>query len=906
MEYDNTQHTPRKKPKLEHHGGVLSGDDLYNEALVSAWDQAPTNPDCFNLENFIQCPPHLGDETLSVNNTFASSSSSTFTAENDEIATALPVVIDSLSGHRDGDMVEVLYSPSSASLINAETKATIGHVTNRDTLRLFSGLLDDPGTLLQLYVLVKIHSTGYRKSSKQSSMNMIVYGPMELFQDVGEFFQDNECYLQGPQGCDRNVRYRNPHCISGLDPDPSWTFDLDLEPETFEEIVTPSNVLAGLETRESLTEAEDPDGIKTPLYPHQKQALSFLQRRERGWMLHAPDKDVWAREESASGKMRYVNNITNDNQRNTPPDFRGGILADDMGLGKTLTMIALIASDRANMLSSGPERCIARSSTLEPTKATLLIVPSSLLQEWQTQLRQHLANNEAHHVPWTMHHGQDKLYHPSQIHNHRVILTSYQTLASEYRAHSRKGPSILFRVIWHRIILDEAHSIRNRAALRTQAVLHLEGSCRWAVTGTPVQNSLSDFASLVEFLRVYPYCSRKAFKQDIIDVWKHEDEKVALERVTRLFKFISIRRTMSILNLPEKTDLTRYLRFSHTEMETYRGLESPIVQMIEKELKSERPDSRQCVHALLRINKLRKFCNLGVLTPNSRTASAANCATAYDTNIWNPNSARIILEDLMSSGQVTCSICDSDIKWNSDSNILLDECPTGAHMTPCLRLVCNVCYDPWTVPERFKSEFCASHQPCSLVPVSLCASDGANNSINTIGMGTSTKVLSLKQELERYKTEKCVVFSSWTTTLDMISNMLERSGIQYARIDGNVPAKNRVRALGTFQHDRFCQAILISISCGAEGLNLTSASRVYLMEPQWNPNLEAQALARVYRLGQTKRVTTTRFIIKDSIEEHVINVQDQKKHLGTLLLSQHKASNVNTRIRLQHLRRLLQ
>jgi SNF2 family DNA or RNA helicase len=119
----------------------------------------------------------------------------------------------------------------------------------------------------------------------------------------------------------------------------------------------------------------------------------------------------------------------------------------------------------------------------------------------------------------------------------------------------------------------------------------------------------------------------------------------------------------------------------------------------------------------------------------------------------------------------------------------------------------------------------------------------------------------------------------------MVQSMFDASEISYVRIDGKVSQKDRASALSRFQTDPLIQVMLLSIYCGAEGyvfssasstmssgakaqlsLNITAASLVYLMEPQWNPNIESQALARVHRLGQTREVTTTTFIMKDSIE----------------------------------------
>ncbi len=112
-----------------------------------------------------------------------------------------------------------------------------------------------------------------------------------------------------------------------------------------------------------------------------------------------------------------------------------------------------------------------------------------------------------------------------------------------------------------------------------------------------------------------------------------------------------------------------------------------------------------------------------------------------------------------------------------------------------------------------------------------------------------------------------IIFSFWTTTLDLVGKALKDIQTAYVRVDGTVPRLERQLALRRFKGDPSISVILISLRCGANGLNLTAANHVFLMEPQWNPALEDQALDRVHRMGQTKAVTTVRYITKNSIEE---------------------------------------
>lgn len=135
-----------------------------------------------------------------------------------------------------------------------------------------------------------------------------------------------------------------------------------------------------------------------------------------------------------------------------------------------------------------------------------------------------------------------------------------------------------------------------------------------------------------------------------------------------------------------------------------------------------------------------------------------------------------------------------------------------------------------------------------------------------------------------------VVFSFWTLTLDLVESALELASITYTRIDGTMSAEKRANSMRQFKQDPNIQVILTSITCGGAGLDLTAASRAYLLEPQWNPMIEEQALCRIYRMGQKSDVTTIRYRIRNSFEENVVAIQDRKKDLASLTLSSERLS----------------
>ena len=159
--------------------------------------------------------------------------------------------------------------------------------------------------------------------------------------------------------------------------------------------------------------------------------------------------------------------------------------------------------------------------------------------------------------------------------------------------------------------------------------------------------------------------------------------------------------------------------------------------------------------------------------------------------------------------------------------------------------------------------------------------------------------------VELLLTATSVVFSGWTSHLDLIEMALEDNEIQYVRLDGRMSRTERSASLERFRDDATVRVILVSIAAGGLGLNLTSASKVYVMEPQFNPAAEAQAIDRIHRLGQKREVTATRFIMADSFEEKMLELQRKKQNLADLSMNRGKLDkNEATKRRLEDLRSL--
>ncbi|KAK4684735.1 hypothetical protein P7C73_g5428, partial [Tremellales sp. Uapishka_1] len=129
-----------------------------------------------------------------------------------------------------------------------------------------------------------------------------------------------------------------------------------------------------------------------------------------------------------------------------------------------------------------------------------------------------------------------------------------------------------------------------------------------------------------------------------------------------------------------------------------------------------------------------------------------------------------------------------------------------------------------------------------------------------------------------------VTNSQWTTMLDRIGDMLEEANIKYARLDGTMTREERALAMEMLKSDKVTEVLLVSTRAGGVGLNLTAASRCYLVDPYWNPSVESQAIDRIHRLGQKRPVTAIKLMISDSVEQKLDLIQKKKANLATLSL----------------------
>lgn len=252
------------------------------------------------------------------------------------------------------------------------------------------------------------------------------------------------------------------------------------------------------------------EGIKVKLLPHQVEGVKWMRGRELG-----PVK---------SGKVP-----------------KGGILADDMGLGKTLQSISLIISNpRPDRDGPGWKKGLRGVE-----RGTLVVAPLALIRQWEQEIKEKVT--KSHRMSVCVHHGPNRTKRFQDLAKYDVVITTYQILVSEHGRCTDDLKAGCFGIHWYRVILDEAHTIKNRNAKATKACCALQSEFRWCLTGTPMQNNLDELQSLVHYLRISPYNSLQHWRENIDKPMKNGNGHVALQRLHALLRSFMKRRTKDIL-----------------------------------------------------------------------------------------------------------------------------------------------------------------------------------------------------------------------------------------------------------------------------------------------------------------------------------------------------------------------
>lgn len=520
-----------------------------------------------------------------------------------------------------------------------------------------------------------------------------------------------------------------------------------------------------------------------------------------------------------------------------------------VGLGKTIMVIALIMKskmDGMNASGSNEENWIDTEEIGRciPSKTTLVVCPVGCILQWNDEI-----TSKGKGLRVNLFHGPKRTTSAAQLAQYDVVLTTYHTIIAEIPKDDTRGRSPLLRIYWKRIVLDEAHNIRNPKTAGAIAICKLSARNRWAVTGTPVHNRPEDFYSMAKFLRMKPFDDSKTwdFWIGLKQVRRATD---AQQRLHLLGKALILRRTKdevqaaggNVKKIPPKTIEIVEVELSEAERRVNDYLVQYSKNMFKQFLEDKDQRTRELNGAAMtytaerRKNKPQtqappddiKFSHLFALLIRMR-----QCAVL-------PH----LIETMLEEEEI-----DEDISFDEfkDEHII-------SKINPVFdRLYLSSKFKRVSIPD-YSLIINNFHYSCACI-VLFCMQ---------ICMFFSQilediETLRAEAKAEKRPMDKVVIVSSWTTTLDILNQHLCSRRFSCLFITGREKTADRTDNMKKFnKYPEKYHICLLSLMAGGVGLNLTGGNHVFFVEPHWNPQLELQAQDRVHRFGQNKNVTIKR------------------------------------------------
>lgn len=595
------------------------------------------------------------------------------------------------------------------------------------------------------------------------SMTLQLYCPRKHAHDIGKYLRAKNIFLLRPQFELHRHDYYNPQDGDHLAR--TQALQSDFRPEVFvqsgsggaapgapgapgggyvlrsvEEIrADVANVFDTVVTKTDQVPTREPSShIKTELYPHQKQALYFMWDKEQDHTAAEFDdrKDaLWKPHYRDNGRKSYIHIITGEEIATKPRPCRGGILADEMGLGKTLSVLSLVSDEESIMAAKEfakqkppPPQQSQMLAPMYNSRATLLICPLSTMTNWKEQIKEHFPVGKSM-LKWTRYHGSERFsVTPEELADYDIVITTYHIIAKDI-VHTKRA---LPYINWFRIVLDEAHTIRNPTA-QSRATCLLPGQRRWAVTGTPVQNRLEDLGALFNFIQLAPFNTTQGFNHYVVAPFKNADPEV-VPKLQLLVSTVTLRRTKEIIKdqVPKRNDLIVKLEFSKEERKLHDWFEQDTQRKVNVVTSGDKMGGKTYARILTAILNMRLICAHGRDLLSDEALKTTDGMT-YDNPMeigeedlevshLTRQQAYEMLDLLQQTSSDDCVYCsDGSAKKRSileitsdDEDEEDDESDIVGYMTPCYHIVCP------THIKKLRQQWNDSMLPGGIVQCPVC------------------------------------------------------------------------------------------------------------------------------------------------------------------------------------------
>lgn len=569
-----------------------------------------------------------------------------------------------------------------------------------------------------------------------------------------------------------------------------------------------------------------------------------------------------------------------------------GILADEMGLGKTLQTISFIAFLREKGIN-GP---------------FLIAAPLSTTNNWVEEFKRWTPS-----IPVILYHGSKpereeirrKMLRNPGSETFPIVCTSYEICMNDRK--------FLGNYAWKYIIIDEGHRLKNLNCRLIRELQSYQSANRLLITGTPLQNNLSELWSLLHFLMPDIFDKLESFeswfdfsalkeRNGYEQILSDERQNSVVSSLHAILKPFLLRRVKADVegSMPKKREYVLYAPMTNEQRELYRSilagtgreyLEDKVVETLSRNASGiNTPVSNKSVPPSLK-RKL-QLPSSGITSPNksAKTSRASTPASTVNGGGRNTRASKrknyeevsdsayfSKLKDEPSGSEEEESSVEATALRTHTRTLALAKKQIGQKklQNPImqLRLCCNSphnFYDPFL---ELDSDAEATTDTTDYTP--LVTASGKMRLLDAL----------LDPLLAAPERHKILIFSQFKTQLDLLALYLsEIRGEQVCRIDGSIPPAERFEQIALFNKSPDHRLFLLSTRAGGQGINLAAADTVVLFDSDWNPQQDLQAQDRAHRIGQRRNVLVYRLATRGTVEEMLLEKAEGKRRLEKLVI----------------------
>jgi len=509
-------------------------------------------------------------------------------------------------------------------------------------------------------------------------------------------------------------------------------------------------------------------------------------------------------------------------------------------------------------------------------------------------------------LTWKRYYGGNRSRDVKDYVDYDIIFTTYGITTREKGENMKH---VLHHLEWHRIILDESHTIKNGASEQSKSILSLRARNRWCLTGTPFGKHVDHIENQLKFigmeqkdlaaLNMKQMTKSKLFMNGGSGLYGKDNAIPLLNvmpKVVMRHKKDQQFDGGNIVTMPDKEENVIYVDFTARQREYYDKLYATAKERYEY-YKTINGIGRASIQILASLHPARQACS-GMISSKeeiekqlseaqSRTYHVRQLVKEVDPNMSSTDLFQMAEEEGFADRDGECPIC---LECPFDDPLVTEcrhtfcrECIVGYLQT---KAECPMCRKKTTTQKlkKPKEDKPADNQNDDAEKLNESTesltqpADGAESDDDQIRFDSKLKRLIEELRVIRRDrpNDKVLVFTSFTKSLQWMCSELERNGFAFRTLTGSMTMNKRKQQLESFSNDDDVKVFVLTVRSGAVGITLTAANHVFLMEPPFNPALYRQAINRVYRLGQTKKVYIHTMIMRNSIEQRIWNVNKEK------------------------------